>query len=194
MLNAQERASEKIRKNLFKPTSEIKENFSEMELERKKRIMLAVTKKLDDPIITDKELVNFLINGCDGSLRHIHSSTAYRDLKLINSITGNIRLASKDWDRYMVVEMAKNQIQKFKDKDGKAVAALLKVIVQARRLDQEDKSTALENMIPFDPEITSDSQVLGDDIEKFDDADKRREELRHYFHKNAVTVEIEEDE
>ena len=56
MPNAKDRAADKIRKNLFKPTSEVRDQFSEMELERKKRIMLAVTFKLDDPIMPVEEM------------------------------------------------------------------------------------------------------------------------------------------
>jgi hypothetical protein len=193
MPNAKDRAAEKIRKNLFKPTSEVREQFSEMEMERKKRIMLAVTMKLDDPITPDKEVINFLVGGCGDAALPVSQSTAYRDLRLINSITGNIQLASKDWDRYMVVETAKQQIGKFKDKDGKAVAALLKVIVQARRLDQDDPVDMFDKMVPFDPEITSDAKVLGEGVEVINDVENRRKELRDYFGKHSTTVtEFEE--
>ncbi|MDU1906411.1 MAG: hypothetical protein E6772_16700 [Dysgonomonas sp.] len=194
MPNAKHRAAEKIKRNLFLPKDELKDRFSELEYERKKRIMFCVTQKLDAPIISDKEIVDLLVSGCDGACIAVTSSTAYRDLRLINEITGNIRLASKDWERYMVVETAKAEIKKYLGKDGKAVAALLKVIIQARQLDQDDKENVFDQMIPFDPEITNDPSVLGDDIELIDNVEDRRKELRQLFRKREVEdIEIMED-
>lgn len=194
MSSAKKRASDKIKKHLFKPTSEVSEKLTELELERKKRIMLAVSRKLDDPIMPDRELIAFLTSGCDGTIVPVSQSTAYRDLKLINDITGNIRLASKDWERYMVVETAKDQVKKFKDKDGRAVAALLKVIVQARQLDRDDPEHYFEQMIPFEPIITSDPEILGDGIQRIPNVEARRNELRQYFNKHSSTTYFDNEE
>lgn len=194
MPNAKQSAAEKIKRNLFRPKDEITEKFSASEYERKKRIMLAVTKLLDDPIAPDKELVDFLTTGCGGVCKSVESSTAYRDLLLIRSITGNIKLASKDWERYMVVETAKAEIRKVSGKDSKAVASLLKVINEARDLKTPDIENYHDQMIPFEPEVTHDPVVLGDDIEIIDNVDERRKELRHLFRKDKIQdAQIVED-
>lgn len=194
MSNAKQSAADKIKRNLFRPKDEITEKFSASEYERKKRIMLAVTKLLDDPITTDKEMVDFLTTGCGGLCKTVENSTAYRDLLLIRSITGNIKLATKDWERYMVVETAKAEIRKISGKDSKAVASLLKVITEARDLKTPDVENYHDQMIPFEPEVTHDPAVLGDDIEIIDNVDERRKELRHLFRKDKIQdAQIVED-
>ena len=202
MPNAKDRASDKIKRNLFRPKQEIVEEFSQAEYERKKRIMLAVTLKIDDPIISDKEIVDYLKTGCGGASDPVSASTAYRDLLLIRNITGNIKLASKDWERYMVIETAKSEIAKHRGKDGKAVAALLKVIVQARQLDQDDKENFFDLMVAPDYEITGDPEVLGDlegdEVAKKVDYDKRRSELRELYKSGEIedieTIYVSDDE
>lgn len=186
MSDAKNRAAEKIKRNLFLPTNEIKDQFSDMELQRKKRIMFCVTRKLDDPIISDKELIELLTTGCDGSCTAISKSQAYRDLRLINDITGNIRNASKEWLRYMVIETAKEEIKNWRGKDGKAVAALLKVIIETGQLNKDDIDDLASKMVPPEWEITDDVSVLGDNIEILPDVDERRKELRAFFHKHDV--------
>ncbi|MBK5720133.1 hypothetical protein JGH11_04530 [Dysgonomonas sp. Marseille-P4677] len=184
MPNAKDRASDKIKRNLFRPKKEIADEFSEAEYERKKRVMLAVTRKIDDPIIPDKEIIEFLETGCDGTCKPVSTSTAYRDLLLIKNITGNIKLASKDWERYMVVETAKAEIRKSTGKDSRAVASLLKVITEVRQLGQDDKENFFDLMVPPDYEITGDPEALGEmegeQTEKID-YNQRRKELRELY-------------
>lgn len=188
MEHSTQRIADKIKRNLFLSKDELLDNFSENEYEKKKRIMLCVTKKMDEPIISDKELIKFLTTGCGGVCLEVPQSTAYRDLRIINSITGNIQLADKKWNKYMVIETAKEGIKKAMDKDLKAVASFLKVIVEAAGLNREDTENILDQMLPFDPLITDDPSVLGQDIELIKDADKRRYELRKLFNKQKSEV------
>jgi hypothetical protein len=177
---------DKIKRNLFLATEDIKEHFTSAEHQRRKRIQLCITKKLDNPIITDKEIIDYMFGGCDGTCKNISSSQAYRDLLVVNQITGNIRLAAKDYERYMVVETAKAEIAKFRGKDGKAVAALLKVIIMARGLDKEDNEIVFDKLIPPNFEPTPDASILGDQFRRIQDPDRRREQLRAIFNSRQV--------
>jgi hypothetical protein len=185
-MNPKQSAVEKIKRNLFLPKELIEEKLSTAEEQRRQRVMLCITRKMDDPILSDKELVDFLMSGCGGICRPIAASQAYRDILVINQITGNIQLASKDYERYMVVETAKKQIAACRDKDPKAVAALLKVIVMARALDKDDNETLLDQMLPPNFEPVADASVLGENVKRIKDADKRREELRALFNSPQI--------
>lgn len=198
MPTAKKRAADKIKQNLFLPTEEIKDQLTAFELERKKRIMFCITQKLDDPIISDKELVKHLTTGCTGACKAVSQPTAYRDLLIINNVAGNIRNASKEWLRYMVIEIAKEEIKTCRGKDGKAVAALLKVIHETGQLGKDDIDDLASRMTPPDWTFTDDVRVLGENIEVLPDADERRKELRTFFNKkeiqevNAIDITDEE--
>lgn len=54
---------DRIERALFKDREEASSILSQREMEIKKRMMLCVSKKMEDPLIQDTELVNFLMNG-----------------------------------------------------------------------------------------------------------------------------------
>lgn len=62
---------------------------------------------MEEPLIPDTELVNFLLHGCGGNTEPVSQSQAYRDIGMINRLVGNIQLAAKAWYRYMIVEGGK---------------------------------------------------------------------------------------
>ncbi len=202
MPNLKESAFIKIQNNLFRPKEEIIDKFSERELLRKARIMFCVTKKMEDPFITDKELVNFLTSGCEGTLPNVSPSTAYRDIAAVTRITGNVQLAAKDWYRYMIIEGGKRGVALAeKLGDPKGVAANLNVIGKYTQADKDDIQHFFDMMVPPDYEITGDPAVL-DELEdnetKRIDYDKRRRELRDLYKSGSVvdieTVYVTDDE
>ena len=72
----------------------------------------------------DKDLIAFLMAGCDGSCEPVSQATAYRDLAAIRRLVGNVQLAGKNWYRYMVIEAAKEGIRIAREaKDPKGIAA-----------------------------------------------------------------------
>lgn len=98
---------DRIERALFKDKEDASSILSQREMEIKKRMMLCVSKKMEDPLIQDTELVNFLMNGCGGNTDAVSQSQAYRDIGMINRLVGNIQLAAKAWYRYMIVEGGK---------------------------------------------------------------------------------------
>ena len=83
---------DRIERALFKDREEASSILSQREMEIKKRMMLCVSKKMEDPLIQDTELVNFLMNGCGGNADAVSQSQAYRDIGMINRLVGNIQL------------------------------------------------------------------------------------------------------
>lgn len=105
--------------------------------------------KMEDPLIQDTELVNFLMNGCGGNTDAVSQSQAYRDIGMINRLVGNIQLAAKAWYRYMIVEGGKKAFNMAIDKeDAKGAAAALDKIGKYTRSDKEDEKFDYSQLIP----------------------------------------------
>lgn len=195
MPNTKNSALNKILRNLYLAPEDINENFSEREMQRKHRIMLCVAKKLDNPLITDKELVEYLIAGCDGNLNEVSKSTAYRDIGAVSEITGNVKLAAIDWYRYMLVEGAKEGFAIAKNmKDARGIAANLTVIMKTTKADKDNDKIDFDQLIPPSFEPTDDISILGDEYTEIEDLESRRSELRKLLKPKAIQeVKIVED-
>ena len=181
-MTAKQEAIKKIEQVLFLPEKEAAELLTPVQLERKRRLMLCVSKKFDEPMIPDKLLVDYLTTGCDGTCKPVTLSTAYRDVAAVTQMTGNIRLASKAWYRYMIVEGAKETYDIAKtNKDGKAMAMALDRIGKYTRADKDDDAFDFSKLIPPSFEPSDDVTLLN--IEPVKDLEKRRKELRRLFRK-----------
>ena len=190
---------DRIERALFKDREEASSILSQREMEIKKRMMLCVSKKMEDPLIQDTELVNFLMNGCGGNTDAVSQSQAYRDIGMINRLVGNIQLAAKAWYRYMIVEGGKKAFNMAIDKeDAKGAAAALDKIGKYTRSDKEDEKFDYSQLIPpsFEP---SDDVTLLEGLEPIEDLEGTRSEMRSRFEgmlsKKAVDIRpIEEEE
>lgn len=175
----------KIEQCLFKDQDDATQMLSAREIEIRNRMMLCVSKKMDDPLIEDTDLVNFLMHGCGGNATPVSQSQAYRDIGMMNRLVGNITLSAKQWYRYMIVEGAKKAYAVAIDKgDAKGAAAALDKIGKYTRCDKEDDKFDYERMIPpsFEP---SDDITLIEGMEPIDNLEERRKELRQLA-KNMV--------
>jgi hypothetical protein len=182
VLNAKEKTYEKIRQALFLPREDASRLLTPLQMERKERLMLCVSKKMENPMMSDKMLVDFLTAGCEGACRPVPQTTAYRDIAAITRLFGNIQLASKSWYRYMIVEGAKEAFQVAKNKDdAKGMAAALDKIGKYTRSDREDDKFDWEQLIPPSFEPSDDPSLLGSDVEKIENLEERRKELRRLF-------------
>ena len=190
---------DRIERALFKDREEASSILSQREMEIKKRMMLCVSKKMEDPLIQDTELVNFLMNGCGGNADAVSQSQAYRDIGMINRLVGNIQLAAKAWYRYMIVEGGKKAFSMTIDKeDAKGAAAALDKIGKYTRSDKEDEKFDYSQLVPpsFEP---SDDVTLLEGLEPIEDLEGTRSEMRSRFKgmlsKKAVDIRpIEEEE
>ena len=190
---------DRIEHALFKDREEASSILSQREMEIKKRMMLCVSKKMEDPLIQDTELVNFLMNGCGGNADAVSQSQAYRDIGMINRLVGNIQLAAKAWYRYMIVEGGQKAFNMAIDKeDAKGAAAALDKIGKYTRSDKEDEKFDYSQLVPpsFEP---SDDVTLLEGLEPIEDLEGTRSEMRSRFKgmlsKKAVDIRpIEEEE
>ena len=190
---------DRIERALFKDREEASSILSQREMENKKRMMLCVSKKMEDPLIQDTELVNFLMNGCGGNADAVSQSQAYRDIGMINRLVGNIQLAAKAWYRYMIVEGGKKAFNMAIDKeDAKGAAAALDKIGKYTRSDKEDEKFDYSQLVPPSVEPSDDVTLL-EGLEPIKDLEGTRSEMRSRFKgmlsKKAVDIRpIEEEE
>jgi len=175
---------EVVEQHLFKSREDAALVLTDKQLEVKQRLMLCVSKKMDNPMMLDSEIVNFLIGGCGGATEPISQSQAYRDVAAITRLVGNVQLASKSWYRYMIVEGAKKgfEIAEMKG-DAKGIAANLDKIGKYTRADKEDDDFDWTEMIPPGFEPTDDITVL-EGVEPIDNLEEERKNLRSIFKKN----------
>ena len=172
---------DRIERALFKDKDESTTLLSLHEMEIKNRMMLCVSKKMEEPLIEDTEIVNFLMHGCGGNAEPVSKSQAYRDIGMINRLVGNIQLAAKAWYRYMIVEGGKKAFKIAIDKeDAKGAAAALDKIGKYTRSDKEDEKFDYSQLIPpsFEP---SDDVTLLEGLEPIDNLEDKREEMRSLF-------------
>ncbi len=186
----------KIEAVLFLKDSEAAEQLTPFENERRKRWLSCISARMEDPLISDKVLVERLTNGLAGVFSPVQKSTAYRDLACIAKITGNIQLAGKNWYRYMIVEGAKKayEIAETK-KDAKGMSAALNLIGKYTMADRPDNDIDWSQLVPPSFEPSADADLL-ENVEKVENIDERRKKLRALFKSDlknsAEDVEISE--
>lgn len=188
---------EKIEKHLYASTEVAKLSLTPSEIQVKNRLMLCVSKKMNDPMTLDSALVTFLMDGCGGveDISPISQSQAYRDVAAISKLVGNIQLSSKSWYRYMIVQGALEgyEIAK-KEKDAKGMAACLDKIGKYTRADKEDDDMDYSQMIPPNMEPTDDVTVL-ENMEPIENLEEERHAFRAMFKKDmkskAVDTQVE---
>ena len=189
---------DKVFKHLYDDVASLRGVLTASEIEMKTRFMLSVTRRLENPLTTDPDLVVFLMSGCNGTTKPISRSQAYRDIAAINLLTGNIQLASKNWMRHMIVEGSKEIYRKALDRgDFKGAAAALDKLGKYTRCDKDDDAMDWSEMLPpvFEPsdEITL---IDGLDVMEGKDIEKERKRLRSLFNRlssDAQEAEIIED-
>jgi hypothetical protein len=172
---------DKIEQHLFKSNADALSVLTERENKIRQRIMLCVSKVLDNPLIPDKEIVTYLTGGCGGITDPISQTQAYRDVAALYKIVGNIKLSSKEWYRYIIIEGAKEGFKIAKDaKDSKGMAANLDKIGKYTRSDKDDETFDWDQMIPPNWEPTDDISVL-EGMEPIPNLEEHRKEFRALF-------------
>ena len=169
---------DRIERALFKSSGDASRELSPKEMEIRQRCMLLVSKRMDNPLIEDKALVNFLVGGCGGQTQAVSRTQAYRDVAMVNRLVGNIQLAAKSWYRYMIVEGAKAAYEvAMAKKDAKGAASALDKIGKYTRCDKEEDKIDFTEMIPpsFEP---SDDVTLLEGVKPIPNLEEYRRELR----------------
>ena len=169
---------DRIERALFKSRGDSAEVLSAREQLIKERMMLLVAKRMEEPLIEEKDLVSFLMGGCGGATAGVSKSQAYRDVAMANRLVGNIQLAAKSWYRYMIVEGAKQAFKVAIEKhDAKGAASALDKLGKYTRSDKEDDRIDFSEMVPPSFEPTDDVTLL-EGVERIPNLEERRRELR----------------
>lgn len=174
---------DKIKKYLFCNKEECRGILTDHEIDMKQRVMLSVTKLMDEPTTLDSEIIEYLMCGCDGTCACVSRSQAYRDIAFVRSIIGNVQLASKAWFRYTIQQGALDTYKKAMDHDDyRSAAASLNVLGRYTRCDKEDDAMDWSEMLPpsFEP---SDDITLVEGLEPIptQKLEARRKKLRSLF-------------
>lgn len=193
---------EKIELSLFKSVDESKIELTNKDMEVKKRILICVSKKMDNPLMQNSELVRFLMDG--GSITQVEKdeegvesetvtpmlfnpvsqAQAYNDIAGITKIVGNISLSAKSWYRYMIVEGCKKGYEiAVADRDPSGIAANMDKIGKYTRADKEDDAFDYSQMLPPSFEPTDDVTVL-EGMEEIADLETERSNFRARFKGN----------
>ena len=180
---SRETSLDRIKRHLFTDASQLDGVLTPAEMEVRQRLMLCVTRKMDSPLTSDKDLVDFLMSGCGGVTSPVGKSQAYRDVAAVTSMVGDIRPAAKNWMRHMIVEGSKRVFDMaMANKDAKGAAAALDKIGKYTRCDKDDETMDWTEMLPpvFEP---SDDVTLveGLDLIPRKDLEKERKRLRELF-------------
>lgn len=183
---------DKIEMVLFKGREEASAFLSDREMQQKERWMLCVSKLLDDPMTADKDMVEFLMKGCDGCCEPVSQATAYRDMAAIRRLVGNVQLAGKNWYRYMVIEAAKEGIRVARDtKDPKGIAANADKIGKYTRADKDDDEIDRSGWQPPVFEPSDDVTLLGDEFKPIPNLEEERRSFRALFKKDRDIIDVE---
>jgi len=167
-------AVEKYNEYLFEGKDKILLQLSSVELMRFERIRETFTVWLDKPEMTDRQIREYLETNFD-----IEKSQSYRDIGLLKSLLGNVRNAAKEWQRYTLIEMAKETYTMAKEKkDVKAMAMAIDKLGKYTNLDKEDLDTPnWDEYEPQDIEASDDVIIL--DIEPI--SSKKEKALRDKY-------------
>lgn len=175
---------EKIQQHLYEDTETALQYLTPTEIEIKKRVMVCVAKIMDEPMIQDKDMVRYIMNGCAGKTEQVGQSQAYRDIAAIRKILGNIQLASKSWYRYIIIEGAKEGFDVArKTLDAKGMAACVDKIGKYTRADKEDDPFDFSQLIPPSFEPTNDISVM-EGFTPIANLEEERKKFRELFTKD----------
>lgn len=188
----------KIESVLYLPDTQAELALTPFEMERRNRWLVCVSKKMEDPLLPDRQLVEMLESGMTGKFDPVAKSTAYRDIAAVNKITGNIQLAATNWYRYMIIEGAKKAYSIAEaERDSKGMSAALDKIGKYTRADKPDNDFDWDQMLPPVMEPSNDTSLL-EGIEPIDNLEERRKEMRRMFkgelRANSTEAIIEDEE
>lgn len=181
---------DKIEKYLFDPdTKPDSIVFSQKDEEIRKRYIALYTLQLEKPHLTDKQLVKFLM----GPPFKIEKSQAYRDVFNVKYLLGNINNASKEFDRYTLIQGQREAFQMARaQKNPDAMSRAYAVLGKYTKLDQEEIDLIKWLDIP-DPDFepTMDVSVISEKL-TLPNVKELRLKLRAKYKVPVTDVDFEE--
>lgn len=172
--------------------------LTQSQIDIKQRCMIIYSRKIADPLIADKTLLDELMNQFD-----VKEWTVYNDIRAVEHFfLGNFIRANKEYVRFMVNEAQKKalafEVESLKTAQDnkkyfntKPLSAASKVLVDANNLDKEDSGIDPANFQIPPIEISADVT----DIDIDDMSDEKAAMLKEKYLKGVKDAEIiSEDE
>lgn len=173
---------EKLHEHLFDETDSLPVHLDKDEQEIAIRIRDTFTKMIDCPYLSDASIITYMTDTFG-----ISKTTAYRDLNRTKLLLGNVRSASKEFQRYraneMVLkgyEMAKDAKTNIEVKQALALIRAGEALVKINKLDKDEgESVPWDDIVPAELQSSDDVSVIPGYTRKY----KTREELVAYQEK-----------
>lgn len=172
---------DKIQKSLFDDSVT---NLSEKEIELLNRYKEIFVVWLHNPAWSDKEIVNYIRQSMN-----LSRTQAYDNVQKVKVILGNVRNASKEWQRYRVIEMCTEAYALAKKRgDIKAMVMAADKLGKYTMLDKDDIDIPnWEDYVPPQLEPTSDVSVLG--VTRSEKFKKQVERMKKKYLNDDITVQ-----
>ncbi len=153
----------KMHKHLFADEETLPQVFDSREQDIIIRYRATFTKWYSEPHLRDIQIIHHLTGEYGISERQ-----AYRDLANIKALIGNIKNASKDFQRYRASEMilrgyevAKDATKNVEVKQAMAMIRAGEALVKVHKLDKDDlDNIPWDDIIPINLEPTTDVSVI----------------------------------
>lgn len=179
---------DKIQKYLFSDRKLSKSFLTEDEIIVLDRYAMTFVYWYNNPALTDKQIQNYLVRTFG-----LNPATAIQDTPYIKALLGNVKSASKEYYRYIVVEMCKEAYQLAKNRnppDAKGMVMAADKLGKYTRIDQDDIDTLpWEKLIPPNFEPTDNLSVL--DISTDADFENRMKKLKSKYIREIEDIEPE---
>ena len=169
---------ERIQLYLYDDNSKIPlhHQFTDKQLVIKKRYSTAFSYWIDKPTLSDKKVASFIVNEFG-----ISPIQAYRDLIKVKILLGNVRNASKEWQRFKVIAMLDRAYELAeRTKDPKSIILAADKLGKYTMLDKEDiQKIPYDEIVPQNWEITGDVTVMG--LKPIDDLEAKQKKMREKY-------------
>lgn len=173
---------EKIELQLFAPEGANKIKLTESENLIKERYKAVFVHWCAHFEMKDSQIVSYIMDTFT-----ISKTQAYRDLPNIKYLLGNVRNASKEWFRHMVVEMSKEAYQGAKvKKNWMAMIMAADKIGKYTKLDKDEAEKMPWNeIVPPDFEPSTDVRILSESLYN-PNIEARRAKLRAKYSGDTI--------
>ncbi len=167
---------DKIKRNLFVAKGQ-QENLTPQEQEMSRRWAALFVLLMRNPLLSNAQLTAFITNGGiitnAGQLYEdefkvkifepVSEATAYRDIREVQSLVGEMRRVTKDYLRHIIYETSMEMIQKGRENgDYEIVSSAMNHIIKAFKLDKDELEITDWEALPqpsFEP--SGDMKLLG---------------------------------
>jgi len=169
---------EKVQLYLFDEEDKIPyyHKFTSQELKIKARYANVFAFWIDKPALSEKKIINYMITELG-----LKKTQAYHDLHQVKILLGNVRNATKEWQRYKVISMIDRAYEIAEAKlNAKDILMAADKLGKYTQLDKEDiQRLPYDEIVPQNWEITGDVKVMG--LEPIENLENKQKKMREKY-------------